>query len=143
MRKTPQNMLYYTFQSTLPCGERLDGSVLSSCGYSFNPRSRAGSDSRGSLTTSYDKMFQSTLPCGERLFKLKSLYSKEQEEIFANLSIVLLSQRGFLYIIFTVSFVFNCQRACYKKYAKRPGNELMLLVRANTLKLSEAPPINQ
>ncbi len=58
------------FQSTLPCGERLNSGMLDEYIRSFNPRSRAGSDSATPKVLTDCILFQSTLPCGERRYFL-------------------------------------------------------------------------
>ena len=54
------------FQFTLPCGERLSYSAQSFKPYSFNSRSRAGSDHCTEIPFFCIVKFQFTLPCGER-----------------------------------------------------------------------------
>ena len=54
------------FQSTLPRGERLEGLRMPRMDWSFNPRSRVGSDLGHCVQTNQYMEFQSTLPRGER-----------------------------------------------------------------------------
>ena len=54
------------FQSTLPHGERWSKRLLQVPFFSFNPRSRTGSDLSGECITDTTIGFQSTLPHGER-----------------------------------------------------------------------------
>ena len=86
----------YTFQSTLPRGERLAGQWARLCPACFNPRSHGGSDAvekytglarsvsihaptggatiYTALPTTVGPEFQSTLPRGERLCLIPSSY---------------------------------------------------------------------
>ena len=54
------------FQSTLPQGERPDGTGYGKGACDFNPRSRKGSDKALADTVIPPQKFQSTLPQGER-----------------------------------------------------------------------------
>ena len=77
LRMDEIELVLIMFQSTLPRGERRlgrQGQALSLD--SFNPRSRAGSDSEIVVGSAVFTLFQSTLPRGERLCRPKLLYKK-------------------------------------------------------------------